>query len=157
MPQLVKGGKHVFGWSLVGYTGQIIIPPEALQEYGLGESEKLILISGSHTSGGFGLASRSSLQKSPLGALIDLHPELGKFRMPEGESIQHEGKTYSWVKLHKGGITVESVTLHKYGIKVGDKLLVIRGSGLATGFAVRGPIIEEARRHHGLELYEPEL
>jgi hypothetical protein len=33
MPQLVKGGKHTFGWSRVGKTGRIIIPPEALTEY----------------------------------------------------------------------------------------------------------------------------
>jgi bifunctional DNA-binding transcriptional regulator/antitoxin component of YhaV-PrlF toxin-antitoxin module len=157
MPQLVRGGKHVFGWSRVGQTGRIVIPTEALEEYCLEESMKLILVPGSQTSGGFGLASRSSLKKSPLGALIDLHPELGKFRIPEGKCIQHEDRSYCWVELQNGGIDVPTETLHKYGIRVGDKLLVIRGSGLAVGFAVRGPIIEEARKHRGLRIYESEL
>lgn len=39
MPQLVKGGKHVFGWSRVGDTGRIIIPPEAMEEYHLKDSD----------------------------------------------------------------------------------------------------------------------
>ena len=30
MPQLVKGGKHVFGWSKVGNNGVIKIPPEVI-------------------------------------------------------------------------------------------------------------------------------
>ena len=30
MPQLVKGGKHVFGWSLVTAGGEVLIPPEAV-------------------------------------------------------------------------------------------------------------------------------
>jgi len=29
MPQLVKGGKWVFGWVIVGFQGELTIPPEA--------------------------------------------------------------------------------------------------------------------------------
>jgi hypothetical protein len=43
--------------------------------------------------------------------------------------------------------------LKLYGIEPGDDLLVIRGSGLALGFAVRGPIVEEARNHPELERF----
>jgi len=50
MPQLVKGGKYTFGWSRVGDTGRIVIPAEAVEEYRLKESEKLILVPGSKTS-----------------------------------------------------------------------------------------------------------
>ena len=35
MPQLAKGGKWVFGWVLVGPHGEVTIPPEAWDEYGL--------------------------------------------------------------------------------------------------------------------------
>ena len=35
MPQLVKGGKYIFGWSKVGKEGKIKIPPEAYEEYNL--------------------------------------------------------------------------------------------------------------------------
>jgi len=33
MPQLVKGGKYVFGWSIISEYGGILIPEEALHEY----------------------------------------------------------------------------------------------------------------------------
>jgi len=155
MPQLVKGGKHTFGWSSVGDTGRIIIPPEALEEYRLKESEKLILMPGSQTSGGFGLAPRESVRRSSLGVVVDVHPGLGEFQVPEGEVIEYKGKPYCWVKLRDGGVTVPPETLEKYGIRIGDKLLVIRGSGLAIGFAVRGPIVEEAKKHRELEVFEP--
>jgi bifunctional DNA-binding transcriptional regulator/antitoxin component of YhaV-PrlF toxin-antitoxin module len=156
MPQLVKGGKHTYGWSLVGNTGRIILPPQALEEYRLKEFERLLLVPGSHTSGGFGLGSRESIKKSQLGFITDVHPELGEHRLPEGEIIEYEGKPFYWVELRNGGIEVPPGILDRYGIKIGDKLLVIRGSGLAIGFAVRGPIVEEARKHHGLELFAPE-
>ena len=156
MPQLVKGGKHTYGWSRVGKTGRIVIPPEALDEYRLKESEKLILVAGSRTSGGFGLGSEQDVSRSRIPALVDVHARLGESRVLEGEVIEHEGKPYCWVELRNGAVTVPAGTLEKYGVKIGDMLLAIRGSGLAIGFAVRGPIVEEARRHRGLEIFEPE-
>ena len=88
MPKLVKGGKHTFGWSRVGDMGRIVIPAEALVEYCLKESETLIMVPGSKTSGGFGLASQNSMIRSPLGAAAEVHPRLGKFQMPEGEVVE---------------------------------------------------------------------
>jgi bifunctional DNA-binding transcriptional regulator/antitoxin component of YhaV-PrlF toxin-antitoxin module len=156
MPQLVKGGKHTFGWSRVGETGRIIIPPEAMEEYGLQESERLILVPGSRTSGGFGLASPEALARSPLGAVVELRPELTEFRALEGEVIEYQGKPYCWVRVRDGGVAVPPGTLERYGVRTGDELLVIRGSGLGLGFAVRGPIVEEAKGHPELEIFEPQ-
>jgi len=48
---------------------------------------------------------------------------------------------------------VPSETLEAYGISRGDRLLVIRGNGRALGFAVRGPIVEEAERHLELDVF----
>jgi len=156
MPQLVKGGKHTFGWSRVGDTGRIVIPPEALEEYNLKESEKMVLVPGSQTSGGFGIGSMESVKRSHLGAVVDTRSGLGIFRKPEGEVIEYGGKLYCWVELKDGGVVIPQGILNRYGVKIGNKLLVIRGSGLAIGFAVRGPIIEEAKKHLELEVYEPE-
>jgi len=39
-------------------------------------------------------------------------------------------------------------------INPGGQLLVIRGSNLALGFLLRGPIVDEARLHSGLEVYK---
>ena len=156
MPQLVKGGKYAYGWSCVGDTGGIILPPEAVEDYLLKEFERLFLVPGSRTSGGFGLASQDLLEKSPLGNVLDAHPELKEFQVPEGEVIVNRGKAYGWVQLRNGGVEIPPRTLKHYGIKVGDKLLVIRGSGLAIGFAVRGPIVEEALKHDELEVFGSE-
>lgn len=156
MPQLVKGGKHVFGWSRVGSSGRIVVPPAALKEYRLRESEKLVLLPGSRTSGGFGLGSGKTVKRSPRGMVLKADPRLEKFQVPEGEVIEYRNKPYCWVRLCGGGVTVPPETLNQYGIRVGDRLLVIRGSGLAVGFAVRGPIVEEARKHRELEIFEPE-
>ncbi|MBN1316633.1 MAG: hypothetical protein JXA42_14240, partial [Anaerolineales bacterium] len=56
MPQLVPRGKYIFGWSLVGDDGRVIIPPEAFTEYGFTDGENILVIPGSKRSGGFGLA-----------------------------------------------------------------------------------------------------
>ncbi len=146
VPQLVKGGKYVFGWSCVDRGGRIVIPPEALEEYHLGDSERLILMSGSTTSGGFGIGSYAAIKKSRFGESWKADRQLEKLQEAEGIPYQRKGKWYCCVTLRKDSVIVPKAALAKYGVGMGDKLLVIRGSGLAIGFAVRGPIVEEARK-----------
>ena len=152
--QLVKGGKHTFGWSAVTDPGTIAIPPEAIAEYGLSEGDRLIVVPGSRTSGGFGLSIPESAGGSILGVVVEEHPELGEFRIPEGEVVEHRGRSYCWVRLRRGAVRLSPQTLARYGIRIGDRLLVIRGSGLALGFAVRGPIVQEAGKHSDLPVCE---
>lgn len=156
MPQLVKGGKHTYGWSAVADSGTIVIPPEAIKEYRLEDGDKLIVVPGSRTSRGFGLSSRKSVVGSVLGVVLEEHPDLGEFRVPAGDVVEHGGRPYCWVILRHGTIDLAAPTLAKYGVNIGDRLLVIRGSGLALGFAVRGPIVQEARKHGELLLFEYE-
>jgi len=147
MPQLAKGGKHVFGWSSVRDEGRIHVPPEALAEYHFSEGDALILLPGSRTSGGFGLGALALVRASPRGAALKARPDLGALQVAEGELVTHAGKPYCWVRLRDGGIAVPAPTLAHYGIAIGDGLLVIRGSGLALGFTVRGPLVAEGRKH----------
>jgi bifunctional DNA-binding transcriptional regulator/antitoxin component of YhaV-PrlF toxin-antitoxin module len=155
MPQIVKGGKYIFGWSKVGKNGRIVIPPEAVEEYGMTQYEKVILIPGSKRSGGFGLTSIELLKDSPIASLVQKDLRLAKFQSPEGNPIDINKKNYSWVKMEDNGIiTVPLGTLKKFGIQPGDSLLVVRGSGLAIGFIVKGPIVEEARNHREIQLFE---
>jgi hypothetical protein len=60
------------------------------------------------------------------------------------------------LELKDGGVIVPPEALARYGVKIGDRLLVIRGSGLGVGFAVRGAIVEEAKCHPQLKVFEPE-
>ena len=154
MPQLVKGGKHTYGWTQVGDRGRIQLPPDAAEEYGLKHEMKLLLLPGSKKSGGFGLASQDSFSRTPMTAVLQAHPELANFQLTEGAVVDYQGRTFSWVELREGVIQVPPGTLERYGVQIGDKLLVIRGSDLALGFAVRGPIIEEAEKHQGLAVFE---
>ena len=153
MPQLVKGGKHAFGWSVVGARGEIVLPPDAVKEYGFRESERLVLVPGSRTSGGFGLGQPAALAESPIGAGLAAHPERFVDRAKAGEIIEQGSRLFGRAELRRGRIEVPKKALEAYGIHAGDRLLVIRGSGRALGFAVRGPIVEEAKRHPELEVF----
>jgi hypothetical protein len=153
MPQLVKGGKYVFGWAEVGPQGEVPIPPEAWTEYGLTASHPAFLVAGSRTSGGFSLVKPAMLQASPIGGVLARQPALAQFKIPEGQALQDETRTYAWVTIHAGRFTVPVETLAQFGVEPGDRLLVIRGSGLGVGFAVRGPLVAEARHHSSVEVF----
>jgi bifunctional DNA-binding transcriptional regulator/antitoxin component of YhaV-PrlF toxin-antitoxin module len=154
MPQLVKGGKYVYGWSKVSARGKIAIPDEAKEEYNLATCDKAILMPGSKRSGGFGLTTKELLKKSRLSFIVDSCPRLAEFQEPEGQTVEINGKPYCWVKLSKNGtITVPLETLKTYGINPDDRLLSVRGSNVALGFPVRGPIIDEAKKHVDIEMF----
>lgn len=152
MPQLVKGGKNVFAWSGVSDMGRILIPEDAFKEYGFVENETVILMSGSKTSGGFSLVRMRRLQDSPISSVLREHPELMNQGIPEGKSLEINSRYFCWTLVKDGGITIPHDTLPDYGIKRGDMLLVVRGSSLGLGFIVRGPIIEEAKKHKELKI-----
>lgn len=153
MPQLLKGGKYVFAWTRVSASGRIVIPPEAAAEYRLLDSQRLIVLPGSRTSGGLAVGSLVTLQRSALGSVLAALPDLVSCRIPEAATIVHRGKPYCWVRLLDGAFLLPRATLARYGLDSGVLLLVVRGSGLAVGFAVRGRIVEEAKKHPDLEVF----
>ena len=146
MPQLVKGGKYVFGWSKVGESGRIVIPPEAVEEYGFCAGDEVIVMSGSRTSGGFGVSLPALLKKTRLFSAIP--PELVHFRVHRGEILRSGRRSLCWTMVERGGcITLPLETLRAYGTEPGAHLLSVCGSYLALAFLVRGPIVEEALQH----------
>jgi bifunctional DNA-binding transcriptional regulator/antitoxin component of YhaV-PrlF toxin-antitoxin module len=153
VPQLVKGGKKAYAWSIVGPHGEVVIPPDARTEYGLTGRSRLIIMPGSRKSGGFALGTPDSLSRSPVGGMLSAHSELGRFAVPEGSPVEIGGKTYCWVRPADGMVVLPPPTLRRYGVAPGDRLLAVRGSGLALAFVVRGPIVEEAARHPELRVY----
>lgn len=150
MPQIVKGGKYVYGWSRVGDTGRIVIPHEAVEEYNLTICTEVILLPGSKRSGGFGLTTGELLYHSPLAfiadtLLVDFHTE--------GEVIEIKRNPYCWVQIHEESITVPVETLKRYEISPGDYVLSVRSSNIAIGFPVKGPIINEAKNHAEIKVF----
>jgi hypothetical protein len=129
MPQLVKGGKWVFGWTVVSPAGEARIPPDAYSEYDFQTGEVVVLISGSRTSGGLGIARQEKLAGSQLTQTNRL---LGEGRIDK-----------------KGRVTFPPES----SVQPGERLLVVRGSGLALGFVQRGRIYEEALNHPELETF----
>ncbi|GBU29243.1 hypothetical protein R84B8_02807 [Treponema sp. R8-4-B8] len=53
MPQIRKGGKYVFGWSVIRNDFSIQFPIEAINEYNICSEGRVFLITGSKTTGGF--------------------------------------------------------------------------------------------------------
>ena len=129
MPQLVKGGKWVFGWVSIGLHGELAIPPEAWHEYGFWTGDEVAFLPGSRSSGGFGLSTPRLLAQmaGPV--------------QSRGLARDHIGED--------GQLVVPPAV----GMQPGDRLLAVRGSGRALGFVAQGPIYDEALRHPELEIF----
>ena len=155
MPRLVKGGKFIFGLSQVGPKGSIVIPPQAMEEYRFHDRDYVILMSGSRRSGGFGLTTRSIVEKSEIAGIIDSLPEVFDYRIAEAQVVSYKTSLLCWTTIKTGGyIEVPPDTLSRYNIDVEDLLAVGRGSYLFVAFIARGPILDECRKHPELQVFE---
>jgi calcineurin-like phosphoesterase len=154
LSQLVKGGKYIFGWTQIGKDGRTKIPDEAFKEYKLFQDDKVIIMSGSKTSGGFGLTSKRLLENSQIGNNLNKYPNLNHFNIFEGEVILIKKKSYCWVKMEKSGIVnLSKKILQSFNLNYNQLLLVGRGSGLALAFISKGLIYKEAKKHPELNVY----
>jgi hypothetical protein len=129
MPQLVKGGKWVFGWTVMSSAGEVRIPPKAYAEYGFQTGGTVVILPGSRRSGGCGVARQKKLAGSQISLAQHM---LGKGVVGKNERVAFPNAA---------------------GVQPGERLLVVRGSGLALGFVQRGPIYEEALRHPEIEVF----
>ncbi len=144
MPQLVRGGKYIFGWSKVAEDGSIRISPEALREYGYSDGDRLILMPGSKTSQGFSVSSLGKLGGTPFYDSVAASPLMGA---ELGETVDVGGRSMCWVRLESGVIRVPPETLRLYGVSPGTRVLGGRGSRVGIAFIATGSIIEEALKH----------
>lgn len=152
MPQLVKGGKYIFGWTRIIEGNKIKIPDEAYEEYNIASTDKLFILSGSNSSGGFSIITPNSIINSKLSIeiirLAGYDKETNSFSKNRLEIIKHGKRFISWTNLEAEKyfkISNELISMLK--INIGDNLLVGRGSGLGPAFIVKGTIYEEALKH----------
>ena len=151
MPQIAKGGKFIFGWSVINPEGCVRIPKMTFQEYDLSAHNAAILSSGSKKSGGFCVSNYTLMNGSIMRGLFLEHPEIEEYSIGDGECIKYKGRLYCWTKIHPEGILKLPVhTMKTFGVQPADRLLSIRGSNIAFVFAVRGPIIEAAKNFKGV-------
>ena len=128
MPKVTKGGKWVFGRAIVVPDKDVLIPTKAFQEYGFYQGDPVVFTRGSKRSAGFGLGHRDKVAASMIRSRIIGEGLIGK------EMHVHLPQT-----VNKNP---------------GEHLLVIRGSNLALGFLLKGPIVDEARLNPGHEVYQ---
>jgi hypothetical protein len=148
MPQLVKGGKYIFGLSKIGGNGAIAIPPEACEEYGFIDGDRVVLFNGSRTSGGFIVTKFDIIKKSKPGPMFMNVPGLVEYRIPENEIIKYRGRLFCWSTVIPGGcIRLPEAILDAYRIKRGGLLATGRGSHLGLAFIARGMVHNEALKH----------
>ena len=150
MPLINRGGKFVFGISLVNSDLSVLIPPQSLQEYAIKLGAKVFLISGSKRSGGFVVAKKELLSNSKIGNVLSDIPALGSYGLPEGDFIKYKGRLYCWTDInHEGKIKFREEMLETLDISIGTKLLVIRSSNIAFAMGARGPLLERAKNYTG--------
>jgi len=148
MPQLVKGGKYIFGWSVVSSDGTAGIPEEARNEYRLTPGETVIILSGSRTSGGIIISRRAVLAETDISRMLERNPDLDKYRIEKGAPLSYGKRVLCWTTiLDSGSLKLPLPTWQKYGIQPGDRLLSGRGSYLGLAMLARGPITQEALKH----------
>ncbi|HRY62092.1 MAG TPA: hypothetical protein P5266_07805, partial [Candidatus Fermentibacter sp.] len=70
VPRLERGGKYVFGWSVIRPAGAVPLPPEAVSEYGLPADGPLVVLSGSRSSRGMRVALPSRLEGTVFDPLL---------------------------------------------------------------------------------------
>lgn len=90
MLQLNKGGKFVFGFSVVNEDLTVCIPPQAMSEYDAVRDGKVIIFTGSRITGGFCVTTHLLLQSSKLCHILQECPELKNCQLSEGEFIKYK-------------------------------------------------------------------
>ena len=158
MPQLVKGGKYIFGWSLINVDGRIRIPDEAFNEYNFKMIEKIILMSGSKTSGGFSISKPEAMGASKMGQQIinsvGYLKESCSFTTQRLKILRSGGRLICWTIWDKEkNFYLPDELMDLLDLQTGSKLLVGRGSGLGPAFIAKGRIYDEAMKHENLSLF----
>ena len=150
MPQLIKGGKFIFGKSLIGENGVIQLPTQAIQEYDITADGKVYLFTGSKSTGGFCITRKGLLEPSKLGHILTETPQLQNYTAQQGEFIAYKGRSYCWVEISKSGkITLTEKMTKFLRVEQGMYLLSIRSSDIAFTMGAKGPLLERAKNYDG--------
>lgn len=150
MPQMNKGGKFIFGKSLIRDDLTIHFPTQALTEYNVTIEGKVYLFTGSKVTGGFCVTRKGLLEPSKLGHILTDNLALQNYQTAEGEFIKYKGRSYCWVNISEHGvIQLNQQILDFFNLKIGMELLSIRSSDIAFTMGAIGPLLERAEKYEG--------
>ena len=151
MPQLNKGGKFVFGLSVIHENSSIQFPPQAIKEYQLLSENKIIIFTGSKITGGFCVTSYPLLSSSKLSHILKECPQLIDVSVSPGTLIPYKGRSYTWLPIKKDGTIILSAGLmDQLNLHVGTELLSIRSSDIAFTMGAKGPLMKKAHDYAGI-------
>lgn len=150
MPQMNRGGKFIFGKSLIRDDLTIHLPTQALTEYNATAERKVYLFTGSKVTGGFCVTRKGLLEPSKLGHILTDNPSLLNYQTSEGEFIKYKGRSYCWVNISENGIIqLNQQILDFLNLNIGMELLSIRSSDIAFTMGATGPLLERADNYEG--------
>ena len=154
MPQVTKGGKFIFGWSRVRESGRIFLPEQAIREYDIACEGRVILFTGSKSTGGFCVTRKGLWQPSKLGFVLEDSPEIMNYTVPPFFWKHIKGRSYCWTNITADGeLVLPPETLSFLRMKIGDRLLSIRSSDIAFTMGHHGQLVERASAFEG-EIHE---
>ncbi len=150
MPQLNKGGKFIFGFSVIRPDGTVCLPPQAVREYGLEQDETAVIFTGSKVTGGFCVTARRLLAGSKLSHILAECPSLADASAPEGVLAPYKGRRYAWLRLGpQGQVRLPPELLAALELHPGMELLSIRSSDIAFTMGAKGPLLARAYAYPG--------
>lgn len=150
MPQMNKGGKFIFGKSLIYHDLTIHLPTQAIREYNINDEGKIFLFTGSKTTGGFCVTRKGLLAQSKIRNILTDNPFLLNYQIKEGEFIRYKGRAYCWVNISNSGVIQLNDNMMKFlDLKIGLELLSIRSSNIAFTMGAKGPLLEKSYAYTG--------
>ena len=150
MPQMNKGGKFIFGKSLIRDDLTIHLPTQALTEYNATAAGKVYLFTGSKVTGGFCVTRKGLLEPSKLGHILTDNPTLQNYQTAEGAFVKYKGRSYCWINISENGvIQLDQQILDFLNLNTGIELLSIRSSDIAFTMGATGPLLERADNYEG--------
>ena len=150
MPQMNKGGKFIFGKSLIRDDLTIYLPTQAIREYNATIEGRVYLFTGSKVTGGFCVTRKGLLQPSKLGHILTDNPILKNYQNLEGEFIKYKGRAYCWINISENGMIQLNQAMMKFlNLEIGMELLSIRSSDIAFTMGAKGPLLEKAKNYEG--------
>ena len=151
MPQMNKGGKFIFGESVIHSDGRVQLPPQAADEYHIASEGKVYLFTGSKFTGGFCVTRKGLLLPSKLGHILTETPELLHYEVPDGTFVPYKGRAYCWTAVSAAGeIRLTDEIMAFLHLEPEIRLLCIRSSDIAFTMGAKGPLLEKRAHFDGI-------
>jgi hypothetical protein len=148
MPQMNKGGKFIFGKSVIRDDGVLYFPEQAIREYDIISEGRVYIFTGSKSTGGFCVTRKGLLEPSKLGHILMEIPALREYTSKPGCFIKYKGRSYTWIYISEDGhILLTDDILAFLKLETGMKLLSIRSSDITFTMGAYGRLVEESMKH----------